>query len=73
MLGYPDYTTGGMQVKCLFLPSAMYNGQCKVANSIAPANGTWTIGVIEDTLDTVPNGEWCSRLSLYVDSAHVPA
>lgn len=69
LAGYPvlDYNRGYVNVKALFNPAFRFGGPITVQGSIVPtANGSWVIGAITHTLETITNnGQWFSQMLLY--------
>lgn len=63
MVGYPAFTSKGIQVKCLFNPSIGYGGKIKVESQLEPASGEWVVFSLAYKLDSqVPNGSWFTTI-----------
>lgn len=59
LVGYPKYTSQGMQFRCLYNPSILFGGLIKMQSSIQPACGTWYVNELTYNLAAqIPNGPW---------------
>jgi len=59
MDGYPSYTSKGISVRSIFLPSLTYGGKIKVQSDLTPANGDWIIYSLDLDLESQnPGGRW---------------
>jgi hypothetical protein len=66
MVGYPAYTSQGIQVRTLFNPALKFGGKVKVTSTLEPATGIWSIFTLDHSLDCLmPNGQWFSTLGCY--------
>ena len=67
MVGYPRFSSNGLSVKSLFLPSALLGGQIQIKNSsVSAANGFWTTFAIQHELESLmPNGKWFTTLEAF--------
>jgi hypothetical protein len=59
MVGYPNYTQNGIQLKTLFNPSIVFQSPVEVKSELTPANGTWVPYIVTHELESeMPNGQW---------------
>jgi len=67
MVGYPMFSSNGMLVKSLFLPTIKLGGQIQVKDSqIIAANGNWIVNGVTHELDSLtPNGKWFTTCGVY--------
>lgn len=57
--GYPSYTSKGISVRTLFIPSLTYGGKIKVTSDLTPANGDWIVFSLDLDLESQnPGGRW---------------
>lgn len=75
LVGYPelDFQRGYVRAKALFNPAFRFGGPVAIQGSSVPlANGSWVIGTITHTLDSLtPGGQWFSDMLLYPPSAGI--
>jgi hypothetical protein len=61
MVGFPKFSSNGIQVSTLFNPSLRIGQMVQVQSSLLPANGQWEVMQIGHSLDSeTPNGHWFS-------------
>jgi hypothetical protein len=61
MIGYPKFSSSGIQVATLFNPALKNGGRAQVQSSITAACGIWTTVQVAHSLDSeTPNGHWFS-------------
>lgn len=66
LVGYPAYTSKGIQIKCLFNPSIGFGSKINVQSSLTPACGTWVVYKLQHDLDAlVFRGKWFSVVDAY--------
>lgn len=59
MVGYPQYTSVGVNFRSLYNPSLIYGTLITMQSSLQPACGKWVIYNLTHTLEAnVPNGDW---------------
>lgn len=59
MIGYPSYSSIGIQLKSVFNPNVGFGGRIKVTSDLKPACGEWIVYRLEYSLDSlVPGGKW---------------
>ncbi len=65
MVGYPSYTSTGIELKSLFNPAFKFGGAIEVKSSLGiPANGKWIVNGLDYDLESmVPKGSWFAMLS----------
>jgi hypothetical protein len=75
MIRYPSYQTYGVVVQTLFDRQLSFGGQVKIqGSSLVKVNGTWNIGRLDHTLESlVPGGRWESSVYCYDPKAPFPA
>lgn len=72
MVGYPAFTSQGIQIKSIFNPALRFGGKVKVTSILKPACGEWSIFTLDHSLDCMlPNGQWFSTLGCYNPSLPV--
>lgn len=63
LVGYPGYTSKGIQFKCLYNPSIGFGGQIVMQSTLTPANGTWVVYKLDYELAAqVPDGPWFANV-----------
>lgn len=74
MVGYPAFTSQGINVQTVFNPAIKFGGKVKVTSILKPACGEWSVFTLSHTLDCqLPNGHWFSSLGCYNPSLPVVA
>lgn len=64
MIGYPTFTSNGIQVTTLYNPSINYGQKIEVRSSLTPACGVWTIVALYHHLEAeTPGGQWSSTMT----------
>lgn len=69
MVGYPNWSQGGILVKSLYNPLLQFGGNVQVNSTLTQATGQWNIFNVNHNLESeVPNGAWfttveCSKFS----------
>lgn len=60
LIGYPTYTIGGIQFRCIYNPNVRFGGQVQLETSLFQASGIWNvIAGLSATLDAqIPGGKW---------------
>ncbi len=59
LIGYPRYTSQGMEFRCLFNPNIKLGGVIQMKSSIQPACGTWYVNKLTyDLSSRLPGGPW---------------
>lgn len=62
MIGFPTFTSVGIEIQTLYNPALQVGLRVKVESSLTPACGEWIISQLVHTLDTMmPAGQWSSR------------
>ncbi|MDE1906086.1 MAG: hypothetical protein KGH75_06495 [Rhodospirillales bacterium] len=65
MVGYPEFTTSGIQVRKVFDPGFAIGRKCTVSSLIPRANGTWFVQTMRHELSTLqPGGPWFTTAKL---------
>lgn len=71
MVGYPVFSSQGIEIDCEFNPNLIVGGYFKVESSLPVAQGTWRAMQVIHALDAeVPNGRWFTHVTgvpLYAD------
>jgi hypothetical protein len=68
LVGYPNFTQNGVQLKSLYNPNLVFLGRVTVQSQFTGANGNWVVAAIDHELESgVPGGAWftnveCSQL-----------
>jgi hypothetical protein len=63
LVGYPTYSSHGVIVKSMFMPSAKLGGRVQIESSLTPARGTWNTIMVTHTLESErPGGAWFTDL-----------
>jgi hypothetical protein len=66
MLGYPNYTQQGIELRNLFDPRIVMGGQIQVKSSLQRTTGTWNVLTLDLALDSqVPGGKWEQHIQAY--------
>ncbi len=67
LVGYPSFSSNGIRLRSIFVPSITQGQQFEVAGSqVTPANRIWVAARIVHSLETqTPNGEWFTDLDGY--------
>ena len=61
MIGFPKFSSNGIQVATLFNPSLRIGQRIQLQSSLTPACGTWEVFGLAHSLDSeTPNGHWFS-------------
>lgn len=60
LIGYPTYTIGGIQFRCIYNPNIRFGGQVQLETSLFQASGIWNVTAgLSAFLDAqVPGGKW---------------
>lgn len=68
MIGYPAFSSVGLQVSSLFTPTAALGGRVDIKSLLKVANGRWRIARVQHDLQSeTPGGHWFTQLELYPD------
>jgi hypothetical protein len=69
MVGYPKFSSNGMTVTSIFLPSIRQGGMITVQNSeIVAANGKWLVNnVLHELESMMPNGKWFTTCGVFAN------
>lgn len=69
MVGYPVFSSNGMSVKSVFLPSIRQGGTITVQGSqIVAANGKWLVNNVQHELESMmPNGKWFTTCGVFAN------
>lgn len=63
MVGYPSFTSLGVELRTLFNPSVGYGQKITVQSSLDAANGDWVVYGLDYELDAnLPNGSWFTTI-----------
>jgi hypothetical protein len=63
MIGYPTFSSNGLNLATLFNPAIKIGVPIKVESSIPVACGVWTVTALTHTLESeLPGGAWMSKL-----------
>jgi hypothetical protein len=63
MVGFPTFSSNGLNVRTLFNPSLKIGGKIQIQSSLTPACGTWRIAQLSHSLESeTPNGRWFSTI-----------
>jgi len=68
MIGYPSFTSDGLNFKTLFNPLLRNGGLANVKTIVPKASGIWYVASIYTKLSTLENGVWETEASCYVNS-----
>ncbi len=64
MVGYPVYTSNGIQVRTLFNPDIGLGKIIEVDTTLTPAKGKWHVYGVAHTLESeTPNGQWFTDIA----------
>lgn len=64
MVGYPAFTSSGIDVVTTFNPQVQYGGLITVQSDLTPACGQWSVIHVVHELETeIPKGRWFSIIS----------
>jgi hypothetical protein len=60
LIGYPTYTVGGVDFRCIYNPNLRFGGQVQLETSLPQASGLWNITAgLSAHLDAqIPGGKW---------------
>lgn len=62
MVGYPAYTSSGLEITTAYDPSIIPGGAVEVKSDLTPACGKWNVFNLEYQLDSlVPRGKWFNK------------
>lgn len=65
MIGYPTFTSTGIEVAIIYTPSMRYGQHVQVQSSLPAASKTWGITSLVHELESmIPGGAWRTRLRL---------
>ena len=66
MIGYPNYTQQGLEIRNVFDPRIIMGGQIQVQSSLQRATGTWDVLTLDLALDSLmPGGKWEQHIQAY--------
>lgn len=67
LIGYPKFSSTGMFIDSLFIPTIRQGGQIQVKDSfVQAANGTWIVNMVQHDIDSlVPNGKWFTTCGVF--------
>lgn len=66
MIGYPIFSSGGINVQTIFHPDVMLGGKISVDSSLTPARGEWNVFAVQHSLESErPGGAWFTYISGY--------
>ena len=72
MLGFPSYTSGGLDLTTRFNPEIKHGGLIEVKSSLTPACGRWAVlNLLHDLESETPNGAWFTTIRA-ANPAQVP-
>jgi hypothetical protein len=73
MVGYPQHTQFGIDVKTLFNPNINAGGLIKVKSILTPASGSWAVyAMAHDLSSEMPGGPWFTEAQCYVPGQPTP-
>lgn len=68
MVGYPAFSSVGLQVASVFMPTVALGGRVDVKSMLNVANGRWRVARVQHDLQSeTPGGHWFTQLELYPD------
>jgi hypothetical protein len=62
LVGYPTFSSDGIQCKCLFNPDLAQGGMVKVESVVPKASGLWMITKLSHDLSAYTDGAWLSEI-----------
>ncbi len=66
MVGYPAFSSNGVTVVSLFIPTVRQGGQVTIESSLTVANGTWRVASVVHSLESErPGGSWFTQLNCF--------
>lgn len=64
LVGYPAFTSSGIEVTTTFNPTLQYGGTIEVESQLKPACGKWNIVNLDHMLESeLPRGKWFTTVS----------
>ncbi len=73
LVGYPNYTANGLDLKTIFNPSITQGSRINVKSSLTGANGEWIVDKTSHELESqVPKGSWYTHLITHPSSVKGP-
>jgi len=68
MVGYPAFSSVGLQVASVFMPTVALGGRVDIRSMLNVANGRWRVARVQHDLQSeTPGGHWFTQLELYPD------
>lgn len=66
MIGYPELSSKGMTVRCVFNQNIKFGGDVKIESSIEMANGIWHVFHVSHNISSqAPDGPWMTTVEVY--------
>ncbi len=66
MVGYPIFSSNGLIINHLFIPTVRQGGQVEVQSELRVASGTWRVASVVHTLESEqPNGAWFTQFNCF--------
>ncbi len=66
MIGYPRFSSGGLELDMMFRPEAILGGQINVQSAFSVASGVWNTYSVQHRLESLkPGGAWFTSVKCY--------
>mgnify|MGYP007113767047 FL=1 len=63
LVGYPSFSSNGLELTSVFNPNVVQGGQVDIRSSLLGANGRWNVNNVVHAIDAeVPNGNWFTHI-----------